>query len=312
MNIVCTIDEAYAQHCGVMLCSLFVNNPDVSCRVFVVTNGLSAEAREKLSRIADASRHRLEFRLVDQGALRLARVFGHVSIATYFRVLIPRILPCEIDRVLFLDSDLIVRGRLQEFYEQPLDGWTHAAVENPCCTERVQTLGMPTGSRYFNGGVLLLNLRAWREEKVCQRLLDYIEGNAEKLLWWDQDALNATLHGRWKRCRATWNAQEAFFVGSTALDLEVTEDEFDEARSRPRIVHFSGSAKPWTYYTRHPYKGEYYTYLARTPWKGFRPHDRPSTAQRARLIASRVLPGSVKRAVHRLAASFASSPQQVS
>ena len=68
--------------------------------------------------------------------LRSARVFGHVSLATYFRILIPRILPADIDKVLFLDSDVIVRAPVAELYNQSIDGYTHAAVENPLCERK--------------------------------------------------------------------------------------------------------------------------------------------------------------------------------
>lgn len=295
-----------------MLCSLFENNPGVECRVFLITDGLSEVAREKLSRVTVAYRQRLDLRAIDPRILQGARVTHHVSVATYFRILIPRILPHDVDKVLFLDSDLIVRGSVAEFYEQPIDGSTHAAVENPLCRERADSLDIPGGSTYFNAGVLLLNVRRWREEHVSERVLDYINTNVDKLLWWDQDALNATLYGRWRRCRPTWNAQEAFFRNLSASELGVTEEELVEARSNPRIVHFTGSCKPWSYYSQHPFKADYYKYLARTPWRGFQPSDRPSARQRVTQLAAGVAPEFVKRGYRKLAAAFRPAATQAS
>jgi lipopolysaccharide biosynthesis glycosyltransferase len=303
VNIVCTIDDAYAQHCGAMLCSLFTNNPGLRLRTFLITNGVSQDARAGLDRVATASGRRIEWQQLDDRVFRRARISDHVSIATYFRVLIPDILPDDVDKVLFLDSDIIVRGSIRELYDQSVDAYTHAAVENPLATEQAERLGI-AGRSYFNAGVLLLNLRRWRAERISEQVLDYINANGERLMWWDQDALNATLHGRWRACRPIWNAQEAFYKPHSAADLGVTTADLAEVRSNPRIVHFTGSRKPWSYYDRHPFKADYYAYLARTPWRGYQPFDLPSPRSRARQLVSLVAPSYVKQGYRRLASRW--------
>jgi lipopolysaccharide biosynthesis glycosyltransferase len=312
MNIVCSIDEAYAQHCGVMLCSLFKNNPGIKFRVFLITDGLTEISRQKLTSVSIAWRQQMEWVQIDARAFHRARVSGHVSAATYFRILIPKILPDDVDKVLFLDSDIIVRGSVTELYSEPIDGHTHAAVENPLSQGDVERLGIPGGSTYFNAGVLLLNIHRWRAEQLSERVLDYVKVDPGRLLWWDQDALNATLHGRWRQCRPTWNAQEAFFRNLSASELGVSEEDLFEVRSNPRIVHFSGSRKPWRYHYQHPFKSEYYKYLALTPWKGYRPFDRPSAPRRARLWVARVAPRFVRDAYRRLAVILRPAAPQAS
>jgi lipopolysaccharide biosynthesis glycosyltransferase len=307
LNIACTIDEAYAQHCGVMLCSLFRNNRDIRFRVFVVTDGLGEASSEKLRRLACDWRQQLEFLRVDHRLLQSAPVFGHVSAATYFRILLPQILPADVDKVLFLDSDVIVRGPIADLYEQAIEGYTHAAIENPIWDEDKKhpaTLGIPDGSRYFNAGVLVFNLRRWREDHISEQVFEYVNANADKLQFWDQDALNATLHGRWLQCHPTWNAVAAFFEERSAAELAVSEEDLLLVKSNPRIVHFTGTVKPWSFYCDHPFKAEYFKYLAFTPWRGYRAYDRPSVARQARLLAGRLAPGIVKQGYRKLAAAW--------
>jgi lipopolysaccharide biosynthesis glycosyltransferase len=298
MNVVCTIDESYAQHCGVTLCSVFANNPGVECRVFLINDGLSGAARERLDRVAAAFSQRLTYCPIDTDVLRNVHISAHVSVATYFRILIPKILPTDVDKVLFMDSDIIVRGRLAQLYDLAIDRYAHAAVENPLASADVIRLGMPTSAAYFNAGVLLINLRAWRDEHVAERVLEYANANAAKLVAWDQDALNANMYGRWLKCPPIWNAQEAFFVGFSASELGVSEQELKEARSDPRIVHFTGSAKPWNVYLNHPFEGEYFNYLALTPWRGSPPPKPPPSALRK--LASRAVPRFIKQGYRRL------------
>jgi lipopolysaccharide biosynthesis glycosyltransferase len=302
-NVACTIDEGYAQHCGVMLCSLFRNNPAVDFRIFVISDGLSENAQQKLRSVAASHGQRLEIVPVDPGLLDGAPVSHHVSIATYFRILIPRLLPDDVDRVLFLDSDIIVRGSLAELYEEQIEDYTHAAVENPLSEEDLERLSIPAGHVYFNAGVLLLNLKRWRHEGLVEKILAYLKSNTDKLRYWDQDALNAILYDRWKKWPPKWNAQVAFFKNLTPLELGVSPEEFAEARWHPQVVHFTGSGpKPWSYHSTHPFTSDYYRYLSWTPWAGYCAPDRPSAGQMFRAFASRVAPKFVKQAYRRIVA----------
>jgi lipopolysaccharide biosynthesis glycosyltransferase len=304
VNIVCAIDDGYAQHCGVMLRSLFANNPGTAFRVFVLTDGLRESTRARLDAVARASGQSLECRVLDRAMLGDAPVNGHVSLATYFRVLIPNLLPPEVGTVLFLDADLIVRGQIGELCAQRIDGYPVAAVANPFGDGEMDRLGIHRQFGYFNAGVLLMNLRTWREEDLSRRVLHCIATSGERLLWWDQDALNLALQGRWLRCHPMWNAQEAFFRDHPLSALGITADELRETRAAPRIVHFAGSWKPWHYGYEHPFKREYYRYLAETPWKGTPPVDMPPVRVRARLLAARMAPPLLRRGYQRLAAAF--------
>ena len=284
LNIVCTIDESYVQHCGVMLCSLFWNNRQSKFNIYLLTDGLSDFSAKRLSNLCARFGHHFIVKQVDASLLQNARISDHVSLASYYRVFIPRLLPEELDIALFLDSDIIVRGSISEFYSQSLENFTHAAVRSPFAEREVERLEMPDGSRYFNAGVLLLNLDLWRAENLSERILNYINSYPEKLVWWDQDALNAVLQGRWYPCPAKWNATEGFFHNFPATELGVGQPEYDEAARNPRIVHFSGGHKPWMPGLDHPFKAEYYKYLRLTGWKDAYSSNRLKSIERVKRL----------------------------
>jgi lipopolysaccharide biosynthesis glycosyltransferase len=288
MHVVCALDEDYAQHCGVMLCSLFANNAGERVHVFVISTGLSDDARQRLSSLAWRPGHDIEHVTIDPGRLANAWVSNHLTVATYFRVLIPQCVPPDLPRVLFLDSDIVVRGSLAELYAMPLDGYSHAAVANPFMDRDATRLGLPPGTPYFNAGVLLVNLRKWRHEWISERLVAYVAEKGSALEHHDQDALNAILHGQWRRCHARWNAQVQFFKHYSADDLRVSRRELREVRTNPAIVHFTGTGKPWTFYDANPFEGDYFKYLALTPWHEYRRSGQPSIRARLKVRAKQL------------------------
>jgi lipopolysaccharide biosynthesis glycosyltransferase len=110
-------------------------------------------------------------------------------------------------------------------------------------------------------------LNVWRREDLSARLLDYVGSHSSQLVWWDQDALNAVLHGRWLPSPAKWNATNGFFHRHPASVLGVSKLECQQARRDPCIVHFTGSYKPWMPGEQHPFKYEYYKYLRLAGWR---------------------------------------------
>lgn len=72
-----------------------------------------------------------------------------------------------------------------------------------------------------------------------------------------------------------------------------------------RVIHFTGTSKPWSYYDSHPFRSDYYKYLRRTPWRGYRPDGRPVASVRARSMVARLTPDFVKGAYRKLAGAGA-------
>ena len=205
------------------------------------------------------------------------RVDKWVSIATYYRILAPRILPINIDKVLYLDSDIIVRGSLNDLWNTDLRDRALAAVGELADSRAVNLVGLPPGAKYFNGGVLLINLAFWRENSIYERATAFIRDNPEKVELWDQDALNAILVHSWIELPAHWNAQHHFITGLPAARIVhlTPEQRAMVPLSEPAVVHFDGDTKPWHWSCRHPFQYEYRKYRLKTPWPQYRLEGKP-------------------------------------
>jgi lipopolysaccharide biosynthesis glycosyltransferase len=279
INIVVTIDENYVQHCATMLTSLFVNNKHLDFTIYIIYSAISIKNLNLIQKEIERNKAQVQYIEINTQLLNDAYISHHISIATYFRLLIPNLLPQSINKVLFLDSDLIVRKPIDGLWNINISDFSHAAVENPRITEHFKiNLGMKPNSLYFNAGVLLINLDYWRKNFISDKSIDFLNNNRDKITLWDQDVLNYVLKNMWYVAPSHWNSQEAFFkVSYSNNEFNVSESEYHEIRNDPSIVHFTGSDKPWFKEHIHPFKQEYYKYLALTYWKKFKPISRKPT-----------------------------------
>jgi lipopolysaccharide biosynthesis glycosyltransferase len=131
-----------------------------------------------------------------------------------------------------------VLDEIEPLLRVDLDGSVVAAVLDRVDAGLKQNLpgleALPRVRDYFNAGVLLIDLKRWREEQVTERAMDYLRQNP-KTLFMDQDALNVACDGRWKRVETRWNFQD--HEKTNVLDLETSR--------RPAIIHFVTDQKPW-------------------------------------------------------------------
>lgn len=264
MNIVCACDPGYIAHLATMLLSLAENNRRHRIRIFVLCDGV-LPGQEELAAMLRRHRVELSFTAIEEGLLQSLLVTLHISRASYARLLIGDLLPPDIDRALYLDCDLIVRGDLDDLWNTDLDGKTIGAVREIAGYSGHSRLGLSPGAPYFNAGVLLIDLRRWRDMDIGRRALGFAREHPDRLQWWDQCALNLVLYDDWMPLDPKWNFQ-SMEVG--VLDHEMIRFRRGTPRLREtiRIVHFTTHSKPWHYLNYHPFKGEYLECRQRTPW----------------------------------------------
>jgi lipopolysaccharide biosynthesis glycosyltransferase len=181
----------------------------------------------------------------------------YISKEAYYRIIIPELLSEDISKALYLDCDMIVRTDISELWKVNINHFDLAAVdESRVVSEvdrqaRMYRLSLPSKSYYFNSGLLLMNLKRWREKGISYELIQFIRSNPEKLSLLDQDALNAVLHNRWLRLYDKWN-----YTISHILKLPLED---------AAILHFTGPDKPWN--SESPFKNEYVKYLRASLWE---------------------------------------------
>ncbi len=272
IEIVTACDDNYIQHLGVMLCSLLENTSRQNdIRINVIDGGINFDNKTKLTNfIKDKYHLNINYLIVEKSIYQKFPVSHHFTHTIYYRISMPLLFDYSINKVLYLDADMIVKDDIREVWDKDIANYFVAAVEALSCGDRYADLNMPKNSLYFCSGLLLINLSKWREENIMEKVIDFIEENQDKIQMWDQDSLNSVLCGKWLPLELKWNQQTYFFESKIYNQFRQRKD-FIVARDNPSIIHYTSSHKPWHYISSHPYRHEYFNYLKLTPWKEFKP-----------------------------------------
>lgn len=248
MNVVFCFDKNYEQHFGVALTSMLLNNTENNINVYIITDIIEKELKQKLDSLSKNYKCSFDcYTIEDSDKLKDVKISGHISKAAYYRLMIADILPKNINKVIYLDSDIVVKSSLEELYQVNVDNYFLAAQG-------------ARKKRYFNSGVMVLNLEQWRNEKISTKVLDWARENKEKLRFWDQTALNNIIGSNFVTIERKWN-MEVDLTRKKTDKLNNTSD-FDNAK----IIHFVGGRKPWYFWVLDKRKDIYDDYLQKSLW----------------------------------------------
>lgn len=278
MNIVCATDDKFVQHCSIMLVSLLINNSDVD--IYILTEGLSDMSKEIITSEISRYQGRVHFCLVDSTIVEKFPMpdeqgLKHITRATYYRLLIPSILPESIHKVIYLDCDIIVNGSIEELWNYNLDNYALAAVKQIGYGFEAERLGYPIEYGYFNAGVNVINMDYWRKNKICDRLIQYLSDNYDKIVFHDQDALNAVLFDKTLHVPIKFNMTSAAFFfdmkhrgdsknGRVINDYKEEKKCAEQYKNTPLVLHYVARPKPWDLNCTHPHYDLYYLYALKT------------------------------------------------
>lgn len=277
MNILYTLNDKFVPQVAAGICSVCENNKDMdNITFYLISKEITEENKEKLKDFA--KKYNREVVIKELGNIKQYFDFdfdttGWNSIVLA-RLLIDKFLPEDMDKVLYLDGDTIVRGSLEELWNTNLDNYILAAsIEPTVDKERKKNLGLEKYP-YYNAGVLLINLKKWREEKAGKLILDYYKANNGRLFANDQDAINGALAGKIYTLLPKYNFYNIFyqypykFLAKLMKPVEyISEEKFSECVKNPIIIHYLGEERPWRIGNHHKYKKDYEKYLQKTYWK---------------------------------------------
>ncbi|WP_371346849.1 glycosyltransferase family 8 protein [Ancylobacter sp. IITR112] len=264
MIVATATDTAYVELTAVLLASLADKaGPEVSA-VCVFCDRVSPQDKQRLA--ASYGRPDLRFIDIDDDMVRhfaTGPVNNHLSRTAYARILMPLTLAEATGRLLYLDCDTLVAASLAPLATLPMEGFALAAVDDIARLvpqrhiTRNRAIGLPDEMRYFNSGVLLIDLDAWRRERLTERTLDFI-ASRPSLPMMDQDALNGALRGAWLALDESWNLHQRLEKGVYKADPAIWEDA--------KIIHFIGQVKPNYTDCNHPRRDLFMAYRAHTPF----------------------------------------------
>ncbi|MDM5331663.1 glycosyltransferase family 8 protein [Neobacillus sp. CF12] len=264
IHIVAVSNDEFAKHTAVMLNSLLVNKVSKNAIKIYIIGLLSDENQIRLNKSVEKYGIKISFFSIDQSLFKDFKIRNHLKVEVYYRLLIPELLSEEIDKAIYLDSDLIVKEDITKLWDINIENDYLAAVKvhlTSSLKKTCQSLSIPPSAGYFNNGVFVLNLKKWREDNISNLVIDYLKVNHLKLRWLEQDALNALLYNNCYKLDPKWNL-------TTNMSLKFRKDRRKYKRKQkqtpPAIIHFTGPRKPWN--TGHHLQNEYFNYLKITLW----------------------------------------------
>lgn len=276
-------DNYYAPYLGVALCSM-LHHADVAYNydIFVMENNVSQENKMKFLSLI-SGRDNCSIRFIDMvDLLSILNVVAaeHLTINSYAKIFALSDLFREYDRILSLDSDILVQKDISGLFFENLQGKPIAAVKDtylPVSIKRnfhadkrlnykpvklcYDGTGIDTDD-YFNAGVILYDLKECRRRKFFERTIEVCNQNP-LLVYMEQDVLNMVFRNEWRKLGLDWNGMSSYSIVPKPGDFP---EDYEERVKNAAIVHFLGGNKPWE--DKNAFLADVYMESARrSPWK---------------------------------------------
>lgn len=260
IHIAIAFDQNFLTPFYVLLTSIFFNTRNNSITFHVIAAGVEQKEKEKIIKYIKGNIGTIIFYEINNELIKdfVLPDNVHFSIATYYRLFFPSLVPQNLSKLLYIDTDTVVIGDLSELYEIGLKNPVGAAMDTAGVPVRTD-LGLHSQADYFNAGVLLINLQLWREQNISENAINFINDFPEKIKWADQDALNAVLVDNWfkldKRFNLTFYDIPAF----------LQKKNFNLFLKNKIIIHYTTEQKPWLTLCRNRLRFLYHYYLKKSP-----------------------------------------------
>lgn len=272
MDIALCHDNNYAPYSSVVIASIIDHNPEEEITFHLLHTDLTAERCAIIKSWVESFKgKKVCFYQMKKESFADFPIDEHTYLdyGAYIRLYLGECLK-QIDKVLYLDCDVIVNGSLSELWNTDISDYAVAGVRDRIndYIRVYNRLDYQMCEGYINSGMMLINLKRWREDdffKKAQQLA--CEKGASVLKNHDQDIINAIYHGQILMLPFRYNLLEYYLYVEEWLYLDRKYyPEIVEACKTPAIIHFCMPQKPWHYECINPFKELYYKYRKMTPW----------------------------------------------
>lgn len=286
-TVVYTSDDGYVMLLAVSLLSLLETNDNNHIWIYVISNGISQENKKYLSDIV--SNYKSDLTILEMPDLdKLCGVeletyqWARNTKATYMRLFLTEIMPPECQSVLWLDCDTLICGNIKELFEIDLSNYACMMVRE---NNDLAALANRVTGAYFNGGVMLINLKDWRTTHFSEKVIHELKRRKGRGPDKDQSLINYILNKRIGILPPEYNFQPAFyravenyedyikvFYPHKNKEAVYTEDELRNAEKNKKIIHFMGYGnwRPWYSNCCHPDKEKWIEYLYKTKFRNYK------------------------------------------
>ncbi|NLK96100.1 MAG: glycosyltransferase family 8 protein [Clostridiales bacterium] len=245
MNILITINSFYKEQLKIMLKSLNSSNIEGNIKVYCIYSDLSSEDIYDIEK--DQFLKELDFSWIkiSNESLKEAPVSDRYPKEMYYRLFAYKYLPKDIDKILYLDPDIIVLRSLKELYSLQLEDNFYAAashIRKPLRKMNEIRLGAKNLHNYVNSGVMLINLKALREENPEKEIYSFIEEKKNLLFLPDQDVINGLFSDKIVELDPLiYNLSDRILY----IKGLANEEGINWVKENTKIIHYCGRNKPW-------------------------------------------------------------------
>lgn len=279
MNILYLSDNNYAIYMGISMISLFENNKDLKeINVYIIDDNIEQDNKKILQDITQQYKRQIIFLDISDGISKLQALKAPLyrgSYTTYLKLFTFQLLPDEVHRIFFIDSDSLVVGSLKELDKVDMQGNPVAAVLDNLCVFDKMHLGYDQDCIWCNMGVMLVDVDKWKEMHCEQLVIEQMKKRSAYVAV-DQNLLNISLYGHITVLNPRYNVTQHHVVYSYKAFLKnfpmnnfYSEEVMTEAVEHPVIHHFERfiGESPWHKDNVTVYNDEFDYYLALSPWK---------------------------------------------
>ncbi len=267
INICLASDIAYSRFLAATMASVLKNSFSGNDLYFyILENNFSQEIKNKILELKKIRDFSISFINFDDS--KICKIYErynnlhHITKVVFYRLFISDLLK-DIDKIIYLDCDVIVLSDLKEMFNENIENYYLAGIEDIGYYYVGKDFGLQTYENYINAGILLINLKMWRQENICLKFIDTLNRNRDMFYFGDQDVINFVCGNKIKLLDLSWNVQKSFFEISSLL-YHPLRKYIRNARRKPKIIHYTTDKKPWNTYT--PLQNKYFKYEKITPF----------------------------------------------
>lgn len=271
INIVFASDDNYIQHATVAMMSIMQNTSRQNyLHCYILDDGISISAKEKVYQTFRGTNVEVHFLCADVKNLENLFVSGQLSRAAYLRLQMAELLPESVERVIYLDCDLVVLKDIADLWNIDLKQHPLGAVPDygimastKDWKRKQRELGFEADDVYFNSGVLLVEVSAWRRYNYGSKIIAAVKKHHYQ--HHDQDALNVMFYKNWLPIPLQWNViPPVWYLFVKILSRAKFRKTALKARQDIAVLHYAGGYKPWEYAELKDFNQEYYQYFRQT------------------------------------------------
>lgn len=276
LNIVIASDCNYLHLVSTCAVSLFETNPDEKLHIHLLSNGGDVVDLRALKTIIEGYQGYLSVYPIENLRERLTvDIPSTISVTSYARLFAGSILPKDLDKVLYIDCDIMFNGDIRKLFDMDLADNLVGGVLDPLISRIYKKeIKIPMDEPYINAGVLIIPLNQWRSERMEQRFVDYLVANGGKVHHHDQGIINAVCMGRKKILPPQFNvmSNSLCYPWKNLYKINTpfyNQKEYKKGISFPAIIHFTGAiyGRPWTVGCTHPYANKFSKFKGKTVYK---------------------------------------------